>query len=98
MYKAAANRYETMQYFRCGQSLAQMALAWILRDGVVTSVLAGASKPEQLLDNLKALENTSFTDEELQKIDRIYGTAAYLDTPERDHTPYLCCTRLLPSV
>ena len=54
-----------------GQSLAQMALAWILRDGVVTSVLAGASKPEQLLDNLKALENTSFTDEELQKIDRI---------------------------
>lgn len=71
MYKAADNRYESMQYFRCGQSLAQMALAWILRDGVVTSVLAGASKPEQLLDNLKALENTSFTDEELQKIDRI---------------------------
>ena len=56
-----------------GQSLAQMALAWILRDGVVTSVLAGASKPEQVLNNLKALNNTVFSDEELQKIDRICG-------------------------
>ena len=56
-----------------GQSLAQMALAWILRDGVVTSVLAGASRPEQVLDNLQALNNTSFTDEELQRIDRICG-------------------------
>ena len=54
-----------------GQSLAQMALAWILRDGVVTSVLAGASRPAQVLDNLQALSYTSFTEEELQKIDRI---------------------------
>ena len=54
-----------------GQSLAQMALAWILRDGVVTSVLVGASKPEQILDNLQALDNTVFSEEELQKIDRI---------------------------
>ena len=54
-----------------GQSLAQMALAWILRDGVVTSVLAGASRPSQVLDNLQALNNTSFTEEELQKIDQI---------------------------
>ena len=50
-----------------------MALAWILRDGVVTSVLIGASRPSQILDNIKALENTSFTEEELRKIDAIAG-------------------------
>ena len=48
-----------------------MALAWVLRDGIVTSVLAGASKPEQVLDNVKAAENTKFTDEELALIDEI---------------------------
>lgn len=56
-----------------GQTLAEMALAWILRDGVVTSVLIGASRPSQILDNIKALENTSFTEEELRKIDAIAG-------------------------
>ncbi len=50
-----------------------MALAWDLRDGAVTSVLIGASKPEQVLNDLQALNNTAFTDEELQKIDRICG-------------------------
>ena len=54
-----------------GQSLAEMALAWILRDGIVTSVLIGASKPEQILMNIKALENTHFTEEEKAKIDLI---------------------------
>lgn len=54
-----------------GQSLAQMALSWILRDGVVTSVLAGASRPEQLLDNINACKNTSFSDAELKQIDQI---------------------------
>ncbi|MBR4761230.1 MAG: L-glyceraldehyde 3-phosphate reductase [Clostridia bacterium] len=54
-----------------GQSLAQMALAWILRDGKVTSVLIGASKPEQILENICALQNTAFTKEELEKIDEI---------------------------
>ncbi len=54
-----------------GQTLAQMALSWILRDGIVTSVLAGASKPEQIIDNIKAVENTSFTQEELAIIDQI---------------------------
>ena len=44
-----------------GQTLAEMALAWILRDGKVTSVLIGASKPSQILDNIKAAENLSFT-------------------------------------
>ena len=54
-----------------GQSLAQMALSWILRDGIVTSVLVGASRPEQILDSVKAVQNTSFTKEELELIDRI---------------------------
>lgn len=54
-----------------GQTLAQMALSWILHDGIVTSVLAGASRPEQVLDNIKAAENTIFTADELALIDRI---------------------------
>ena len=48
-----------------------MALSWVLKDGIVTSVLIGASKPTQILDNIKAIENTSFTEEELQMIDEI---------------------------
>ena len=54
---------------RRGQSLAQMALAWVLRDGIVNSVLVGASRPEQILDSIRAVENTSFTREELDIID-----------------------------
>lgn len=54
-----------------GQSLTQLALSWILRDGKVTSVLVGASRPEQILENIKALENTSYSEEELKKIDEI---------------------------
>lgn len=54
-----------------GQTLPQMALSWILRDGTVTSVLIGASKSSQILDNLGALRNTTFTEEELQIIDHI---------------------------
>lgn len=54
-----------------GQTLAEMALAWILRDGIVTSVLVGASKPSQILDNIGALKNTAFTDEEKEMIDSI---------------------------
>lgn len=56
---------------RRGQTLAEMALAWILRDGAVTSVLIGASRPAQILDNVKAIQNTSFTAEELQEIDAL---------------------------
>lgn len=54
-----------------GESLAQMALKWVLKDGIVTSVLVGASKPEQILDDLKVLESAPFTDEELKKIDAL---------------------------
>ena len=56
---------------RRGQTLAEMALAWILRDGAVTSVLIGASKPAQILDNIKAIQNTAFTAEELAEIDEL---------------------------
>lgn len=54
-----------------GESLAQMALKWILKDDVITSVLIGASKPSQILDNLKVLESVDFTEDELKKIDSI---------------------------
>ena len=54
-----------------GQSLAQMSLAWLLKDARVTSVLMGASSVEQLTDNLKALDNTRFTSEELSTIESI---------------------------
>ena len=54
-----------------GQTLAQMALSWLLRDGTVTSVLVGASKAQQVLDNIRAAENTHFTEEELLLIDQI---------------------------
>lgn len=56
-----------------GESLAQMALKWVLKDSDVTSVLVGASKPEQILDNLKVLESAPFTEEELKKIDELSG-------------------------
>lgn len=52
-----------------GQTLAQMALAWILKDNIVTSVLIGASKPEQILMNLEAMDNIAFSSEELKFID-----------------------------
>lgn len=62
MYQASAER---------GQTLAEMALSWVLKDGVVTSVLIGASKSSQILDNIKTLENITFTKEELELIDKI---------------------------
>lgn len=60
-----------------GQTLAEMALAWVLRDGIVTSVLIGASKASQILDNIQALKNTSFTEEELRFIDDIAAQQTY---------------------
>ena len=54
-----------------GESLAQMSLAWVLRKEEVTSVLIGASKPSQILDNLKAISSAAFSKEELAKIDDI---------------------------
>ena len=56
---------------RRGQTLAEMALAWLLKDERVTSVLIGASSVAQLMDNLKALDNISFSGEELQEIENI---------------------------
>ncbi len=54
-----------------GQNLAQMALAWILKDKRISSVLIGASRPEQILDSIQCLKNYSFTTEELNRIDAI---------------------------
>ncbi len=56
---------------RRGQTLAQMALSWVLRDNAVTSVLVGASSTQQLADSLRALEATPFTNDELKEIDDI---------------------------
>ncbi|MBB4040072.1 L-glyceraldehyde 3-phosphate reductase [Microvirga flocculans] len=63
---------------RRGQSLAQMALAWVLRGGRVTSALIGASRPEQVKDCVGALKNLSFTVEELAEID-LYATEGNLN-------------------
>jgi len=54
-----------------GQTLAQMALSWILRDGDITSVLIGASRPAQILDNVGMLKNLEFSTEERQRIEDI---------------------------
>jgi L-glyceraldehyde 3-phosphate reductase len=54
-----------------GQSLAQMALAWVLREGKVTSALIGASRVSQIEENIAALNNLSFLDEELNMIEDI---------------------------
>lgn len=59
---------------RRGQSLAQLALVWVLRDEVVTSALVGVSRKEQLLDNIKALENLQLTNEEQVQIETIINS------------------------
>ena len=70
---ALANALNEMAQQR-GQSLAQMALAWVLRDKRITSVLLGVSRKEQLLDSLKALEAGPFSQEELTQIDQLLQT------------------------
>lgn len=67
---ALANALNEMAQQR-GQSLAQMALAWVLKDKRITSVLLGVSRKEQLLDSLKALEAGPFSQEELTQIDQL---------------------------
>jgi L-glyceraldehyde 3-phosphate reductase len=61
-----------------GQTLAQMAIAWVLRDSRVTTALIGARNVEQLNDSLDAVKNLKFTDAELKAIDR-YATDGGLD-------------------
>lgn len=56
-----------------GETLAQMALKWVVKDDDVTSVLVGASKPQQIFENLKVMEGTGFSEEELRMIDEIVG-------------------------
>jgi L-glyceraldehyde 3-phosphate reductase len=55
------------------QSLAQMAIAWLLKDPRITSVLVGVSKPEQLDDNVEAVKNTKFSESEITQIKKILG-------------------------
>ncbi len=55
------------------QTLAQMALSWIMKDGDVTSVLIGASSPEQIRENAEIVKASPFTDEDLRLIDEIAG-------------------------
>jgi L-glyceraldehyde 3-phosphate reductase len=71
---------------RRGQSLAQMALAWALRDSRVTSAVIGASSPEQIVENLGALDNMVFSAEELAEIDRyaVEGGVNLWEKPSTD--------------
>ncbi len=76
---------------RRGQTLAQMAIAWVLRGGRVTSALIGASRPEQVVDCVEALKHLDFTSDELAEIDRyavnaginIWAASAEIETPSR---------------
>lgn len=70
---------------RRGQSLAQMALAWVLRNGRVTSALIGASRAEQVRENVGALQNLEFSAEELAEIDR-YATEGGINLWEKPST------------
>jgi L-glyceraldehyde 3-phosphate reductase len=56
-----------------GQSLAQLSLAWVLRHGSMTSALIGASRVEQIEQNVAALEKLEFSEQELARIDSILG-------------------------
>ena len=60
---------------RRGQSMAQMALQWVMRDDVVTTALVGASRPEQLEENVRALDYPPLTAEELAEIETILAEA-----------------------
>lgn len=70
---------------RRGQSLAQMALAWVLRNGRVTSALIGASRAEQVRENVGALKNLEFSAEEIAEIDR-YATEGGINMWEKPST------------
>ena len=72
-----------------GQTLAQMAYAWVLRDPRITTTLIGASSPEQVLENVGALANLDFTPDELAEIDRyaVEGGVNLWDKPSTDQRP-----------
>lgn len=72
---------------RRGQSLAQLALAWVLRDQRVTSALIGASRPEQIVENVAALDRLDFTPEELAEIDR-YAVEGGINLWEKPSTDW----------
>lgn len=59
-----------------GQTLAQMALSWVLKDGGICSVLIGASKPQQIVENIPAARHAGFTQEELEFIEKLLESPA----------------------
>ena len=71
-YVEAARRLNVIAAER-GQKLSQMALAWALNNPAITSLCIGASRPAQILDNIKALDNLTFSEEELTRIMKIVG-------------------------
>lgn len=83
---------------RRGQTLAQMALAWVLRGGRVTSALIGASRPQQIIDCVGALDNQEFTEAELAEIDtyardaniNLWAASAEREGPKRKWQPPHC--------
>ena len=54
-----------------GQTLAEMALSWVIKDPRITSVLLGVSKPEQITDSIKCIDNYKFSEDELNQIQEI---------------------------
>jgi len=74
---------------RRGQSLAQMAYAWVLRDPRVTSTLIGASSVAQIRENVAALANMAFSPEELAEIDQyaVEGGVNLWEAPSKDRRP-----------
>ncbi|HEY5629951.1 MAG TPA: aldo/keto reductase, partial [Candidatus Limnocylindrales bacterium] len=74
---------------RRGQSLAQMALAWVLRDPRVTTTLLGASSPDQIRENVAALANLAFSDAELAEIDQyaVESGVNLWEKPSTDQRP-----------
>jgi L-glyceraldehyde 3-phosphate reductase len=61
---------------RRNQSLAQMAIGWVLKDPRITSVIIGASKPEQVMDSVQCLKNIEFNKEELNEIEEVLSISS----------------------
>ena len=78
-----------------GQTLAEMALAWLLKDNRVTSVIIGASSVTQLKDNLKALDNAEFTPDELCEIDSKINCKSRTETTDLFNCLYQDTTFIL---
>ena len=80
-----------------GEKLSEMALGWLLAQQEVTSVLIGASRPQQILDNIKAIHCAPFTEEELVRIDEIAAeNTADTSTIQRRYGGHRCIASMNP--